>query len=239
MWTGFAVALWRITGPRKAYRPILAAARAIKAMMHTFAPRLADQLDMPPLEYLIHRAMLAVSANGLIEFPVRIRNGKLLRRLHADHGAVVIASGHFGLPNAGCRAVEKLGLPLAAVQTRPDRANFWGAQHVLPIQTDAFALQKARTALRKGRVLLALVDTRPAKDTHRIKDHVFRMANKLAMPVLFFEGRLASNGRMTVEFSLPTPDIQSPHLDYKAMTEAFIAFITQKTNRRIVGPETT
>lgn len=236
LWRGVSLFLWRMAGPFKAYRVILAVARSIQTVARALAPGLCRRFGAPVLERLLHHALFTVSARGLIDIPVRIRNGELLRNLHALHGAVVMVSGHFGLPFAGARAVEDLGLTMAAIHAGSGRATLWGASRVRPIIDDAFALLKARTALRQGAVLGVLIDRLPGAGAHHVVDHVFRLAHRLAKPVLFFEGRLESDGAIMIEFSTPTPDARSPFLDCASLTHAFVAFISERTAASITAP---
>lgn len=208
----------------------------------TLGPLLPTRRGLEPdgagfvLATLVDRAL----TRGL---PVELRtqvHGLAEVRRALDHGVgVLMCSCHLYLNPILRRVLHDAGLPaLLIARSTGARANdprpIWGVDaSIESVPNDARSLLRARSALRRGMIVLTDIDVPgptsqtialPRRPRVHVRPTVFRFARTVGVPLLFFAARFARRAR-AIEVRFGGPGELSAGDDVEALIESFDAFL--------------
>ncbi len=129
----------------------------------------------------------------------KVEGGEALQRA-AARGGVVLCSSHLPLIKVACRALIESGInvagALAADPATGDSMSVWGLKERLPaLRTGPTVLVRARSLLREGKAVLALVDGWPGGP---IRTAMFQLAERMDIPVFLISAELETDGVIRV-----------------------------------------
>ncbi|WP_461133922.1 hypothetical protein [Spirosoma lituiforme] len=145
---------------------------------------------------------LSVMTQGGKPFPIpTFAQGIELFRKPRPNG-VVLCSTHIPLSKVAARhLIEHNFMPTIALAADPTLINcisIWGITEKVPaVRTGSHVLQKAKTVLKEGGSVVALVD----KTLGEVySPNIFRLAEKINADIIFFDAALQPDGIIKVRF---------------------------------------
>jgi hypothetical protein len=158
--------------------------------------------------------LMEASLNHLIALarpfpiPMRYKGLEVILDARSNPSGSVLCSVHLPLVRLVLRLLVDLGIPPTAVIANEisivnGRLPVWTTAHDLPgFIADTHVLFKARTILRRGGSLAALIDSNFGDPPNA---NVFRLIRSVGSRVVFFVSELQSDGAVLIEFLSP-PD---------------------------------
>lgn len=175
---------------------------------------------------------------------VDVENADAMIGAAAGNRGVLICTAHLRLTFAVHGVLRDLGLKPVFVGFVSPKASGWNWGHPDPITTidaaRADVLIKCAAHIRRGDIVIAFVDHRPAGLSNSdapppvaISPNAFVWARNSGVPVLFLASRLTPDGRIVIEFQKPEavatrPDAAEP------FAIGFADFIERRTGWRCV-----
>jgi len=175
--------------------------------------RLTGYIKMPPFaldtysEY-VTATFLQSLTNSDIEFDP---NTEVHGAEHLPRGAAILVSGHFYLNFVFLRWLRDQGhSPSVFLRLGVDTWRFVGTREPMSIlDPDRHSLLRVRELLRSGEIIVSAIDNNePFQDWTKlnvsersifVSDRLFRFAEQLGCPVLFFYTRLGKKGTVVAD----------------------------------------
>ncbi|HET7433558.1 MAG TPA: hypothetical protein VFN10_02475 [Thermoanaerobaculia bacterium] len=210
---------------RLRFRLVVAIARVAAFLQHRFFKvNMAQYRVDGPGEVMLVRAMDVLTRYGC-EFEPELefeRHDLLEEGLAARHGVMVVGP-HAMLNTLILRHVIDRGYPTVAFAAIPYYPVAGRREPMQMVQPSNVALLRARSALREGKIVTALIDRRsPNSSAIIFSDHLLKLGVLLEARVLFFSTRL-DGAKVIMTFHPPALD---------ALSAEFVAFTEEHRRRR-------
>jgi lauroyl/myristoyl acyltransferase len=203
--------------------------------------------DPPPAIAL--RALLTALTHHGGRFDPRLRTvgEHLISETFDQAGRLILCSGHFAMNRVMLRWLSDRGIARAVISRGDYQAEdrnrngwVWGRPGATVTTIDAgqhSALLQARTALRSGHALLVSPETPVPRArclpyacgaaTRYLSDHIFRLAGRLRVPVLFYATRLGRDGAIDIRIEQPSVAVPVTAADIEACRLECARFIAR------------
>lgn len=180
----------------------------------------------------------ATSAGVILDPNARVHGEQVLLDAYERAGKLLLYTAHYNLTGLMLRRLHDLGFPVAVVAggSRRRVRQFWGTHDTIEgIEARADVWQRVRTALKRGRIVMAMVDGgEPSgegiafagnRQNGYIRVSPFTFAVRTRTPVVFFTCRLADDGvvDIIIEASTPPTDADATAADLATQLAGFVA----------------
>lgn len=220
--------------PRHWYRALFAVCRLQHHLLRPLLllpPYRGDPKRRVGLTWLVESSLLHLLSLGRpFPIPMRQRGLQWIREARTSPKGVVLCSVHLPFARIILRLLVESGLPPTAVvahETAIVDGEFpvWGTTEKLPgLVSDRDVLLKARTILRKGGFVAALIDSNLGNQPNR---NVFRLIRSVGARLVFFVTELQPDGTILIDILQP-PD---PFCESDESVLSNIAFMQERVDR--------